>query len=179
MWSLAWRMAIFTQNSSEYPKTSGAIPRGLRPLGIAPSVFGYSLIFSWIFCQPPRETRHIATVWMEWRKLLASWFCHYWCAVVGSLEREIRTNKTILHFTLHVPICRKSKYVVVWMKFLSSSNSRSISSLFVRNPRLAQIHGCGGAAAAAQRHRGEQKIIPAPNLFIQGGPWVHSATYEQ
>ena len=45
MSSFARRMAIFTQNSREYPKTSGAIPRGLRPLGIAPSVFGYSLSF--------------------------------------------------------------------------------------------------------------------------------------
>ena len=48
MSSFARRMAIFTQNSREYPKTSGAIPRGLRPLGIALSVFGF-WIFSLVF----------------------------------------------------------------------------------------------------------------------------------
>ena len=46
MWSFArWMLQYSLKNSREYPKTSGAIPRGLRPLGIAPSVFGYSLSF--------------------------------------------------------------------------------------------------------------------------------------
>ena len=46
MWSLARGMAQYSlKNSREYPKTSGAIPLGLRPLGIAPLVFGYSLSF--------------------------------------------------------------------------------------------------------------------------------------
>ena len=40
-----WMLQYSLKNSREYPKTSGAIPRGLRPLGIAPSVFGYSLSF--------------------------------------------------------------------------------------------------------------------------------------
>ena len=39
---------------------------------------------------------------------------------------------------------------------------------FVRNPRLAQIHGCG-RRRTAQRHLGEQKINPAPNLSIHTG----------
>ena len=34
--------------------------------------------------------------WINGRKLLvASWFCHYWCAAVG---RESRVGKTTLHF---------------------------------------------------------------------------------
>merc|ERR1712115_245137 len=63
MWSLARGIAQYSlKNSREYPKTSGAIPRGLRPLGIAPSVFEYSLSsFREYFAIHPRWPPHIAT----------------------------------------------------------------------------------------------------------------------
>ena len=43
MLSLAQRMAIFTQSSREYPKTSRQSLVGLRPTRDCRSVFGYSL----------------------------------------------------------------------------------------------------------------------------------------
>ena len=46
----------------------------------------------------------------------------------------------------------------------------SVSSLFVRNPRLAQIHGCGGGVTARGIGATSKKssLRPSPNLFKQG-----------